>query len=89
MGGTSNAKRRRQAKRTAEIYARLVAEGQTKVDVVGDFNDTPDEASVTSRLHATADAQTVRAGGPQLQLLNLMAGGMATIKVATSAVAGP
>jgi predicted extracellular nuclease len=32
---SSNAKRRRQAKRTAEIYERLVAEGQTKVVVVG------------------------------------------------------
>lgn len=38
---SSNAKRRRQAQRTAEIYARLVGEGHVKVAVVGDFNDTP------------------------------------------------
>ena len=41
---SSNAKRRRQAKRSAEIYERLVSEGQTKVAIVGDFNDTPDSA---------------------------------------------
>jgi endonuclease/exonuclease/phosphatase family metal-dependent hydrolase len=39
---SSNAKRKRQAKQTAQIYARLVAEGHTSVAVIGDFNDTPD-----------------------------------------------
>lgn len=50
---SSNAKRRRQAKRTAEIYARLVAEGHTKVAVVGDLNDTPDSASLAPLLAST------------------------------------
>jgi endonuclease/exonuclease/phosphatase family metal-dependent hydrolase len=49
----SNAKRKRQAKRTAEIYARLVAEGHTKVAVVGDFNDTPDSAPLAPLLAQT------------------------------------
>jgi len=50
---SSNAKRRRQAKRTAEIYARLVSEGHTSVAVVGDFNDTPDSASLAPLLANT------------------------------------
>jgi endonuclease/exonuclease/phosphatase family metal-dependent hydrolase len=55
---SSNAKRKRQAKRTAEIYARLVAEGQTCVAVVGDFNDTPDSAPLAPLLAGT-DLQDV------------------------------
>lgn len=47
---SSNAKRRRQAKRTAEIYERLLSEGQTKVVVVGDFNDVPDSAPLAPLL---------------------------------------
>jgi endonuclease/exonuclease/phosphatase family metal-dependent hydrolase len=39
----NNARRRRQAVRTAEIYDRLVAEGQPNVVVLGDLNDTPDD----------------------------------------------
>jgi len=50
---SSNAKRRRQAKRTAEIYERLVAEGKTAVAVVGDFNDTPDSAPLAPLLANT------------------------------------
>jgi endonuclease/exonuclease/phosphatase family metal-dependent hydrolase len=50
---SSNAKRRRQAKRTAEIYARLVAEGHTSVAVVGDFNDTPGSAALAPLLGQT------------------------------------
>jgi len=50
---SSNAKRRRQAKRTAEIYARLVAEGHTSVAVVGDFNDTPDSIPLAPLLVQT------------------------------------
>jgi endonuclease/exonuclease/phosphatase family metal-dependent hydrolase len=50
---SSNAKRRRQATRTAEIYARLVSEGHTRVAVVGDFNDTPDSASLAPLLANT------------------------------------
>ncbi len=41
--------------------------------VAGDFNDTPQDASVTEHLHSNADERLVRSGGPQLQLLNLMA----------------
>lgn len=55
---SSNAKRRRQAKRTAEIYARLVAEGHTLVAVVGDFNDTPDSVPLAPLL-ANTDLQDV------------------------------
>lgn len=36
-------RRRRQAKRTAEIYNDLVANGQPNVAVLGDLNDHPDE----------------------------------------------
>jgi endonuclease/exonuclease/phosphatase family metal-dependent hydrolase len=57
---SSNAKRRRQAKRTAEIYAQLVAEGQTLVAVVGDFNDTPDSVALAPLL-ANTDLQDVTA----------------------------
>lgn len=57
---SSNAKRRRQAKGTAEIYARLVAEGHTAVAVVGDFNDTPDSAALAPLL-ANTDLQDVSA----------------------------
>jgi endonuclease/exonuclease/phosphatase family metal-dependent hydrolase len=39
---TSVAKRRDQAKQTAEIYRRLVREGHDKVVILGDLNDTPD-----------------------------------------------
>ena len=40
--------------------------------ICGDFNDTPQDVSVAQHLHATADATAVRAGGQQLQLLNLL-----------------
>jgi len=55
---SSNAKRQRQAKRTAEIYARLVADGHTSIAVVGDFNDTPDSAALAPLL-AQTDLQDV------------------------------
>jgi len=57
---SSNTKRKRQAKRTAEIYARLVAEGHTLVAIVGDFNDTPDLAPLAPLLGQT-DLQDVSA----------------------------
>jgi endonuclease/exonuclease/phosphatase family metal-dependent hydrolase len=41
--------------------------------ICGDFNDTPADVSVTEHLHASADIQGVKAGGPQLRLLDLMA----------------
>lgn len=40
----------------------------------GDFNDEPDDPSVTQHLHATADVALVRAGGNPPRLLDLMAG---------------
>jgi endonuclease/exonuclease/phosphatase family metal-dependent hydrolase len=58
--GSSNAKRKRQATRTAEIYARLVAEGHTSIAIVGDFNDTPDSAPLAPLL-AQTDLQDVSA----------------------------
>ena len=50
---SSNAKRRRQAKRTAEIYERLITEGQPNVAVVGDFNDTPNSDPLAPLLKDT------------------------------------
>jgi endonuclease/exonuclease/phosphatase family metal-dependent hydrolase len=41
--------------------------------ICGDFNDTPADVSVTEHLHATGDLRAVKAGGPQLRLLDLMA----------------
>jgi endonuclease/exonuclease/phosphatase family metal-dependent hydrolase len=42
--------------------------------VCGDFNDSPDDASVATHLHATADRTTVVDGAGVDSLLNLMAG---------------
>jgi len=58
--GSSNAKRRRQARRVAQIYRRLIAEGQTNVIVLGDFNDTPDSAPLAPLL-AQTDLQDITA----------------------------
>ena len=41
------------AKRTAEIYKRLIADGQPNVAVVGDFNDTPDSDPLAPLLKDT------------------------------------
>lgn len=41
-GSNTGERRRRQAKRVAEIYARLADEEEPHVAVVGDLNDTPD-----------------------------------------------
>ena len=45
-----------------------------KVDflVCGDFNDNPDEPSVTQHLRATEDAAAVKSGGDEPKLFNLM-----------------
>ena len=51
--GSSNAKRRRQARRVAQIYRRLIAEGQTNVIVLGDLNDTPDSTPLAPLLAQT------------------------------------
>jgi endonuclease/exonuclease/phosphatase family metal-dependent hydrolase len=50
---SSNKKRRRQARRVAQIYRRLISEGQTNVIVLGDFNDTPDSAPLAPLLAQT------------------------------------
>ena len=46
-----------------------------KIDflVCGDFNDNPDDESVTAHLRATGDADAVRAGGDEPKLFDLMA----------------
>ncbi len=41
--------------------------------VCGDFNDPPNDESVTGHLHAIGDEKQVRAGGPEPYLLNLFA----------------
>jgi exonuclease III len=60
------------------IYGRVrgMYTANRKVDVLicGDFNDTPDDPSVTDHLHATGDIETVRRSEEGLRLLNLMAG---------------
>lgn len=56
FGGNSPASRRRreaQAARTAEIYARLRADGHDQVVVLGDLNDTPDSAPLQPLLADT------------------------------------
>lgn len=49
----SNAKRRAQAMRVAEIYRELVAAGEENVAVIGDLNDTPDSAPLEPLLGGT------------------------------------
>jgi endonuclease/exonuclease/phosphatase family metal-dependent hydrolase len=50
---TSKNKRKAQAKRTAEIYQNLLADGYTKIVVLGDLNDTPDSAELKPLLKDT------------------------------------
>src|SRR3990170_728689 len=47
---SSQNKRREQAKRTAEIYERLISEGNVNIIVLGDLNDTPDSDTLTPLL---------------------------------------
>jgi endonuclease/exonuclease/phosphatase family metal-dependent hydrolase len=49
----SNEKRKRQAGRIKVIYDRLVAAGETRIAVVGDFNDTPDSDPLAPLLEDT------------------------------------
>lgn len=49
----SDAKRKAQAERIAQIYKELVANGASHVAVIGDFNDTPTSASLAPLLHDT------------------------------------
>jgi hypothetical protein len=51
--GPLDAKRRPQATRTAEIYRRLIDDGQPNVAVVREFNDTADSAPLAPLLAAT------------------------------------
>lgn len=61
-----------------KIYGRFRAmyERNPAVDflVCGDFNDTPDDPSVTKHLHAVGDVALVRRGGDPPLLLDLFAG---------------
>jgi hypothetical protein len=41
--------------------------------ICGDFNDNPDEPSVTEHLHATGNLEAVRAGGSPPPLFNVFA----------------
>ncbi|PKP94135.1 MAG: endonuclease/exonuclease/phosphatase [Alphaproteobacteria bacterium HGW-Alphaproteobacteria-16] len=59
-GGTaaSNAKRKAQAERIAQIYKGLTDNGATHIAVIGDFNDTPASVPLAPLLHDT-DLQDV------------------------------
>jgi endonuclease/exonuclease/phosphatase family metal-dependent hydrolase len=65
------------AKYGDQIYGRFLAmyKRNPKVDVLvcGDFNDNPDDPSVTEHLRATGDEAAVRANTAQPRLLNLFA----------------
>lgn len=50
----SRAKRKAQAKRTADIYNDLLANGHTKVIVLGDLNDVPDSDELSPLLSDTS-----------------------------------
>jgi endonuclease/exonuclease/phosphatase family metal-dependent hydrolase len=58
-----------------QVYGRFKAmyRENPKVDllVCGDFNDNPDDKSVTEHLHATSDLAKVRAGGDEPSLYDL------------------
>src|SRR5205823_22455 len=58
-----------------KIYgaANAIYHANPNADVVisGDFNDTPQDVSVTQHLHGAADPRAVRSASGQLQLLNL------------------
>jgi endonuclease/exonuclease/phosphatase family metal-dependent hydrolase len=56
----SNRRRARQANRVKEIYERLRADGERHVAVVGDLNDTPDSAPLSSLL-ANTDLKDITA----------------------------
>lgn len=49
----SDAKRKAQAERIAEIYKGLIANGARHVAIIGDFNDTPSSAPLAPLLHDT------------------------------------
>ena len=49
----SNAKRKAQASRVAQIYQELIEEGEQYIAIAGDFNDNPDSAPLEPLLRAT------------------------------------
>lgn len=49
----SNAKRKAQAERIAQIYKSLIDNGETNVAIIGDFNDTPASAPLAPLLDET------------------------------------
>jgi endonuclease/exonuclease/phosphatase family metal-dependent hydrolase len=51
---SSDARRRAQAERVAEIYADRLAEGQTRIAVIGDLNDTPGRETLAPLLAGTS-----------------------------------
>jgi endonuclease/exonuclease/phosphatase family metal-dependent hydrolase len=65
------------AKYGDQIYGRFkgmyLANPRIDLLVCGDFNDNPDDTSVTNHLHATGDLEAVRAGG-EPRLFDLFAG---------------
>lgn len=50
---SSQDKRKAQATRTAQIYNNLIAEGFTKIVMLGDLNDTPDSIPLVELLNST------------------------------------
>ena len=50
---SSNAKRRAQAKRVAEIYDERIAKGIKNIAIMGDFNDTPDSEPLSPLVEGT------------------------------------
>ena len=55
------------------VHAMYKSNPRVDVLIAGDFNDTPDDASVVKHLHTTGDIEAVRRDGPELLLLNLFA----------------
>jgi endonuclease/exonuclease/phosphatase family metal-dependent hydrolase len=76
-GGDKAAKEKQRSKYGSQIFGTFKGMylRNPKVDflVCGDFNDTPQDPSVTEHLRATGDRQKVLAGGRDPWLLNLMA----------------
>lgn len=51
--GSSDARRKKQAQRVAEIYQQRIKEGQKYIAITGDFNDTPDSETLAPLLQQT------------------------------------
>jgi len=57
-----------------EFHAMHKSNPRVDVLIAGDFNDTPEDISVTKHLHATGDIEAVRRDGPEPLLFDLFAG---------------